>query len=461
MLTDLEKLKALRQERADLQKKARTLTDDMADMLAVADGETRDLTDEETAEYEKQEAECAAIMKKIAATDVKIARREAAADRIRELTPIDAAHGDGAPAEIEDRAATKPFRNLAEQMFAIRNATRNPFAAVDPRLQLINERAQAAYSGPSGMNEGIGSEGGFALQSDFVGMILDTAMATGEILTRVDRYPIGAGYNAAKWVDIDETDVSEHVFGGIQVYFRAEADTVTKSKPKLKERELKLLMLMGVAYTTLELDEDTTFASALFERGFSTAINRKLEGQIISGKGAGTFVGILNGGDLVSVPKVAAQKADTLVVKNIISMWNRIHPAFRSNAIWLIHPDGEEQLDMLEFPVGTGGLPAYLPAGGLAGAGFSTLKGRPVVPVDHCSALGDEGDIILADLMQYMLIDKGGMRSDSSIHVRYLEGENTWRFLFRANGRPKRRSSLTIKNSTKPRASFVTLAERA
>ena len=135
-------------------------------------------------------------------------------------------------------------------------------------------------------------------------------------------------------------------------------------------------------------------------------------------------------------------------------------PDNRVNAVWLVNPDVEEQLDFLEFPVGVGGVPIFLPAGGAAGSPLSTLKGRPIIPTDHCSAIGDKGDVILGDLGDYMLLLKGGVEEAVSIHVAFLSAEQCFRFIFRVNGQPKRKSSLTLKNSSNARSTFVTLDAR-
>jgi hypothetical protein len=50
------------------------------------------------------------------------------------------------------------------------------------------------------------------------------------------------------------------------------------------------------------------------------------------------------------------------------------------------------------MPGTTPAFPAYLPPGGSRGAPYATLIGRPIIPIEACSALGTEGDIILTDL---------------------------------------------------------------
>jgi hypothetical protein len=52
----------------------------------------------------------------------------------------------------------------------------------------------------------------------------------------------------------------------------------------------------------------------------------------------------------------------------------------------------------MSMVIGTGGVPVYLPPGGLSHAPFGTLMGRPVMPLEFCETLGTEGDIVLADV---------------------------------------------------------------
>ena len=326
---------------------------------------------------------------------------------------------------------------------------------VDPRLDQLNVEARAL-----GNQEGVGADGGFAVQTDFTGVMLQSAIETGEILSQVDTYEVGANANGVKWVEIAETDVSTTVFGGVQVYWAAEAVAVTASKPVQQEVKVDLEKLMGIAYATEELMQDTTFMSNLYTRAFTTAIQRTLEGNIISGDGVAKPKGILGSGALVTVSKETGQVADTLVYNNVIHMWGRLLPRSRRTASWLMHPDLEEVLPLMQFPIGTGGVPVYLPPSGLSEAPYARLYGRPIIPSDHCSAIGDLGDIILADLNQYFLATKGGVQSVASIHVAFLTAENCFRFIFRANGRPKKDAALTIKNSSNKRSAFVTLQAR-
>jgi HK97 family phage major capsid protein len=171
--------------------------------------------------------------------------------------------------------------------------------------------------------------------------------------------------------------------------------------------------------------------------------------------------GILPSAGMVNVAKEAGQAADTVVVPNIVKMWSRMWIRSRSNAVWFIHQDLEPQLFQLQLPVGTGGQAVYMPPGGLSATPYATLMGRPVVPVEYCQTVGDRGDIILADLSQYQMIEKGGIQSASSIHVQFVYDETVFRFVYRVDGSNIWNSALTPKNGTNTVAPFVLLAERA
>jgi HK97 family phage major capsid protein len=342
----------------------------------------------------------------------------------------------------------KIFKNFTEQLAAIKN-----YATTGERSEKLDQVQNAL-----GMNSGVGSEGAFGVQADFAGLMLDSAVKEDPILSRVDSYQISGNSDRVNFVEIDETDISTTVFGGVQVYRSPEASTVAASKPKLKEAEVKLEKLMGLAYATFELDSDSGFIDQLYTRAFNTAINRTLVSEIVSGDGVGRMKGILVGGGLVEVAKETNQTAATVEWKNISKMYHRALERGQGNWVWIMHPDVHQQLDFLNFPVGTGGVPVYLPAS-MTGT-IDTLRGLPVLESDHCSALGTKGDIMLVDLNDYFMIYKGGVQKDVSIHVAFLTAENAFRFIFRANGRPKRSTTLKIKNSNDLRGKYISLATR-
>jgi len=134
---------------------------------------------------------------------------------------------------------------------------------------------------------------------------------------------------------------------------------------------------------------------------------------------------------------------------------------YLSGAEWFINQDCWPQLFKLQHTVGTGGVPVFLPAGGISGAPFGTLLGRPIRPIEQCATVGSVGDIIFGNFSQYKTIDKGGIQSARSMHVEFLTDQEVFRFILRVDGKPKRKSALTPFKGTPTISPFITLAVRA
>ena len=103
----------------------------------------------------------------------------------------------------------------------------------------------------------------------------------------------------------------------------------------------------------------------------------------------------------------------------------------------------------------------YLPARGISIEPYASLFGRPIIPIEQASTIGDVGDVILADMSQYMLFERaGGAKFDQSMHVRFLYDEMTFRVTWRVNGQPSWKSPLTPANGTNTLSPFVALQAR-
>lgn len=328
-----------------------------------------------------------------------------------------------------------------------------PGGHVDPRLS-----TRAA----SGLQETVPSDGGFLVESAMANEILKNVWDTGMILPRVSRTTLGGNATGMKFNGLDETSrVDGSRAGGIRAYWAAEAAEKTASKPKFRQIQLTLNKLVGLCYATDELLEDASALAQTINEGFRDEFDFKLTDAIINGSGAGQPLGILNSGCMVSVAKEAGQAADTITFGNVNSMWSRLMAKSRPNAIWVINQDCEPQLHTMSIAVGTGGVPVYMPAGGASASPYSTLFGRPVVPIEHCATVGDTGDIMLCDFSKYKAIDKGGMQSDVSIHVRFIYDESVFRFVYRFDGQPVLGSAITPYKGTDTLSHFVKLNERA
>jgi len=75
-------------------------------------------------------------------------------------------------------------------------------------------------------------------------------------------------------------------------------------------------------------------------------------------------------------------------------------------------------------------------------------------------SIGDAGDVLLADLSQYLAIDRGGIRSAASMHVEFLTDQMVFRFTYRFDGRPALASATTPFKSSDTVSPFVRLGAR-
>ena len=433
-------LQKMREERKVLREQARQI-------VAVADEEKRELSVEEHRAFED-------TMTRHDQINARIEREErlqtAETEAVRShRTPTKPELSE--PEELPGQP--RRFRSFGEQMQAVLRASQ-PGGNIDPRL---------LTRAVMGMSEGLPSDGGFLVQTDFATELLKRAYETGQVANRCRRIGISANANGLKIPAIDETSRADGSrWGGVRAYWTAEAGDKTNATPSFHELKLNLKKLTGLAYATDELLADANALEQVLMQAFSEEFGFKLDDAIINGDGAGKPLGILASPALVSVSKEAGQPAATLQPENIIKMWSRMYARSRLNAVWFINQDIEPQLFTLAIQVGTGGGTVYMPPGGLSGQPYGTLFGRPVIPIEQCATLGSVGDVILADMSQYILIDKGGIQSASSIHVRFVNDESVFRFVYRVDGLPIWQSPLTpFKGSANTQSPFVTLAVRA
>lgn len=425
---NIKKILEMKAKREDARLKAMAV-------LNKAEAEDRFLSDDEQKEIDGFESE-------IRSWDESISR----AEKMLAIEPEDrnAERPEVKPNPAKDNE--KRFNSFGEQLLAAYRAAA-PGGRIDERLT-----TRAA----SGLNETTPSDGGFLVQQDFVTELLKRTYETGILASKVKKIPISTNANGLKINAIDEDSrANGSRWGGVQTYWEGEAEELTASKPKFRQMELSLKKLTGLCYATDELLQDAAALEAVIRQAFAEEFGFKIDDAILTGSGEGEPLGILNGGSIVTIAKEKDQ-TDIVTVENLIKMWNRLWSRSRANAVWYINQELEPYLYTLKI----GDKPVYIPAGGLSEKPYGTLFGRPVVPLEQCSAAGEVGDIILADVGQYLLIDKGGIKAASSIHVRFLYDENVFRFIYRVDGKPIWNKPLAPYKGSSTVSPFVTLAKR-
>jgi HK97 family phage major capsid protein len=377
-----------------------------------------------------------------------------AIDEFKKSLPASVKAGAAEPAQARN-PNEKPYKSIGEQLLDIKAAQQG--RGWSKRLEAVRDEFKAV----SGMNEFVSSEGGFALQSDFSTALLDKVYAppgVGTLLADVTRQPVsGSGFRA---VVVDETSRASSRRGGFIGYWLGEGVAPSITKGALRRVGTDLEKVGAMTVLTDELISDVPALSSWVMREGPAELRFQVEDKVFNGTGAGVPLGILNANALVTVAKEAGQAAGTIVTENVVKMWSRMPMYLMAGAKWYINQEILPQLLTLSIAVGVGGVPVYLPPTGLSGAPFGSLFGRPVQPNEYCAPLSSVGDIVLANMGEYFVIDNGGIKSASSIHVYFSTDETVLRFIYRVNGFPFWNAPMTPYKGSATLSPFIALAAR-
>lgn len=347
-----------------------------------------------------------------------------------------------------------PFASFAEQLRAVFRAGRSNGQDTDPRLAAI----QAALGG----NESVPAEGGFLVIPEYAAGLIKRTYDVSLISQKCFDMPMTSSRLIMHAVDEDSRKDGSR-WGGIQAFWIAESGTYNPTKPKFREMQFVANKLIALSYATEEQLADGPAWESYVNEAVPQELAFQIDTSVYSGPGAGAPLGFMNSGAVVVVDKEAGQTAATIVTANIIKMWSRMWARSRASAVWFINQDIEPQL--IPLTLGAPSLAQILlyTAPGINGnpGPYGKLFGRDVIPVEQASTLGTQGDIVLADMTQYILAKRSDTRADTSIHVAFLTGETAFRFMLRLDGQPTWKKPLTPYQGSITKSPFVTLATRS
>ena len=396
--------------------------------------ENRAMTAEEKASFDTELASAEDLQMQIAA-----------AERLNELDR-NAASGIEV---VGDLAAKKPWGGLGEQLAAVRRVAVSQGRDTDPRLFAA-----------MGSNESVDAEGGFLVAPEYSDIILQRTYDEGQVTSRCATIPMKSNRLVINGLDEDSRATGQR-YGGIQVFRIAEAANYTNSKPAFKQVQLTANKLIGLMYATDEILEDTAALAKWASDNFPKAFAFQLDDEAINGTGAGQMLGVAKSGAAIIVAKDAGQGTGTISNTNIFNMHQRLWGPSRKNAAWFVNSDLENQLWNLTRGAGTAVELLYTgPGKNGNNTEYGVMMGHPVIFIEQAAAGGNQGDINLFDMSQYLLGQKEGIKTDSSIHVQFLTGEQVFRWTLRNDGQPIPKKPLTPYKGSNTLSPFVTLAAR-
>ncbi len=344
----------------------------------------------------------------------------------------------------------KEFPSIAAQMAAVKAYELSNGRNLHPRLKGLESLATKAALG---LNEAVPSQGQFLLEPTLSSDFLKPIHEEGPFTSMANRLPVSANSNYG-WINgIDETSrATGSRWGGVRGYWRAEASAVTASKPKFRRINWEIKAVEALMYVTEEQLNDAAMTDAIVRQSAIEEINFLVNDALLNGDGVGKPLGILRSDALVSIARAATS---AISHADILNMWQRMSARNRNNAVWFINSEAEPQLDQLTFTSGSTGI--LSPYVNYSVTGVMQVKGRPVVVTEFNSALGTAGDILLADMSEYLFWEKGGVNTSVNPWLQWLTSEEAFKFTYRCDGQTSHYSPITPFKGSATQSAFVTL----
>tara|TARA_R110000772_G_scaffold23646_1_gene63133 strand:+ start:5784 stop:7643 length:1860 start_codon:yes stop_codon:yes gene_type:complete len=297
-----------------------------------------------------------------------------------------------------------------------------------------------------------GGEGGYAIPPEFAAGITKLALAEESLLSLTDSTPVSG--NTMSFVKDEGTPWGTT---GITAAWEGEGNVLAQRKEtELEQDEYKLKKLTVLVGATDELLSDSTAMSSHITNKMGMRLDWKVQSAIVDGTGAGQPKGITKSGALVVQAKETSQAADTFVGANAAKMITRLVGG--GNAVWLMNPDVQAQ--MITMTIGNH-LVWTPPSSGFKEAPNGLLLGKRILLTDSCETLGDQNDVILANMDGYRSITKaGGAELTQSMHLWFDQSVMAFKLIFRMDGAPVMSAPVTPPKSSVTRSHFVTLAVR-
>lgn len=439
-----KQLRALLQRKSQAVKAARDITD-------LAASESRDLTAEEQTQVDQHLASAEGLN-----AQIEREQRLIEAERTMQGTALELPEGTRIGA-VEPQLLNDPrrgFQHFGQFLASVRGAALQP-GAVDERLSL--SAAASTYA-----NESVGADGGFLVPPQYATEIMSVIEGAESLLSRTRQVPV-----AGNQFVMPANETTAHGTTGIQAYWDGEGDAIAATKPAFSNRTIRLNRLTALVAVTEEALEDSSALGSWVQMEAGDKMSYKVTDAILNGNGVGKPLGALSAPCLVTVAKETSQAASTVLAANVLKMYSRMPARNRANAVWVVNQDVEPLLPQMSVAIknvaGTenvGGFPVYIPPGGLTGAQYGTLLGRPIVMTEASPALSAAGDVMIGDFSQYITITRGQVRADQSMHFYFDQNIRAFRFVLRIGGAPWLSAAIARASGSNTLSHFVALGAR-
>jgi HK97 family phage major capsid protein len=223
----------------------------------------------------------------------------------------------------------------------------------------------------------------------------------------------------------------EGFMGGVSGTWLSEGEANVEVSPKIRHTIIWCQKLMMNVSASREILEDSNSISAVLGPQMVYGIQQMADEACLTGDGIGKPLGVLNAPATISVNRSTANK---IVFSDIAAMYARLHPTFFRGAVWVANPSTLPQLLTLADAASNY---IWAPSMGMVqGVPNMPLFGLPVLFSDKLPGLGSKGDLMLINFENYALGIRQGATLESTNAARWLEDLVSFRVCLRLGGQP-------------------------
>jgi HK97 family phage major capsid protein len=445
----MNKLESLRAKNAQL-------AGSMQAIAAAAEAESRNMSEEDTSQFEKYDVEFRANEKEIEnlerleAIQAKLSASQPRATSTTEVPQTAAAQSSTFRAgayqgtasvsgggQVAHNFANHGFaKGFGEYLVAVRNA--KIYNRADPRL-MVN--TISTFGG-----ENVGADGAYALPPQFAQGIEKLIFQEDSCLTMLR--PVQTNSNLLV-VPTDEDPY--YSSSGITTARTAEGGTITASKPVIKKLNVVIHAIKSLVHVSEESLSDIPFLASYIQQKMSEKLRWKMENLVINGTGADEPLGILKAPGLLALTDKNST-ATVIGAEDIFEMRAAALPG--SGSFWCVSPTVMPQIWGLKL--GTTGYPLYVMDASKGPNG--TLLGLPVCVCEACPALDTTGDIMLVQPGGYVFALNGGVNTQATIAFAFDQDLQSFKTTVRMGGVPTLSNKVTRANGSTYASNLIALA---
>ncbi len=338
-----------------------------------------------------------------------------------------------------------PGETMLEFASNLRNAVRNgqdiKFICKEPNLDLVIKDAAITDA----IRAADDSSAGLFVPEDIRYALLQIAPPGTVVWPRAQVWPMTT--EKISWPKLVQDPDNNSWFGGVQVYWAEEAQTLVNTKPEFTMMSLEAHQIAAMCPVTDQLLADSAInIGNLLVQMFQGAYWHVTDRSFFQGLGATQPMGLLQ---TPNVPAISRVTAGRVGYKDLLNMSTQLPPMYDANACFFMK---KECFNALRKETDSQGRPVIdLSAGynvfseGVAGY----AAGYPIVMSDYkTSDMGEKGDVVLGDMKHYFVGERKSVSVEMSRHYYFNQVMTAFRCVARVGGTVEQEKAFVLLDST-------------